>query len=211
MRPATLEEYNKFLEGYLRKGGTYTHKYLDRNYGQLRGAYSNSIVNPVQIVEEEHAVHIPEHGSASRIIIVPEGVKYEIDKVGHDTILFMSNYKIIPEFSPFLPRFKDSLKPEDAFLKFDANKNKTNRKDKPNWAKLIQFLIRLILFPVRYLFAFLYAFLMNFIYATIHSITWLIHGGVDVSYGSDRGESILELLEENKRLQMEIKKFLDKK
>lgn len=97
IRPATVNNYIKWLRGYLQKGGKVTHTYdypMDRVISSWVVAHSDFAIAPL-------------HGSYSLNIIVLNGVKFNGGNLGHSKLYFMDEFthesNLVPIYTDVKP------------------------------------------------------------------------------------------------------------
>lgn len=90
LKPADIEDYKKWLRGFLAKGGNPTHNY---NYEMEREGFFKAT--------EDFEI-FPFYGSGSLNIIIPQGIKCDgIDKgIGHNNLYFEDGYEVKGDFVP---------------------------------------------------------------------------------------------------------------
>jgi hypothetical protein len=90
LRPASVQEYINWLDGYVKHGGKITHKY---NY-----SFSNA---QFETATKSFALASPGlYGSAARNIIVPRSIKAKMYDMGHCNLYFMDDFKLIGFWVP---------------------------------------------------------------------------------------------------------------
>lgn len=87
-RPASVDQYVTWLEGYLEAGGRITH------------AYDYPIARPSFLVAVANFTTGGECGSRSRQIIVPQNVQHLGGDLGHNTLYFMDGFRVVGHFVP---------------------------------------------------------------------------------------------------------------
>ncbi len=91
MRRASVEDYRRWLIGYLENDGKITHVY-DYQFGSWEW-----------YIASDGLVVYPLYGVQSVNIIVPEGVEIEVKGTSHNAIYYMDGFKkndcIVPDFS----------------------------------------------------------------------------------------------------------------
>jgi len=92
--------YEKWLDGYIEKGGIPTHHYdypFERLAGQFQIARDGDVIDPL-------------FGSQSKVYIIPEEVNnITINGLGHSEVLYMENYTAIN--GDFIPVCNDLKSP----------------------------------------------------------------------------------------------------
>lgn len=93
LRPATVQDYKDWMDGYVRRGGGVT----------------NFIKFPLEGSDEYSRMYVankdfhltPLYDGDSVTIIIPRGIKVTGSELGHNTLLFMEEgYKIVPSHRP---------------------------------------------------------------------------------------------------------------
>lgn len=90
-RPATKEDYMKWLKGYLENGGNVTHVY-DRNMG----------LDDWEVVTKDFVIS-QLYGASSKNLIIENGVTFKGGAEGHNGMYFMDGFRlhcgIVPIYS----------------------------------------------------------------------------------------------------------------